>query len=188
MEQEIWKDIEGYENLYQVSSMGRIKSLHYRKGKSEGYLSFYDNNQGYPLVTLCKNKKQVKTQVSRIVAKAFIPNPDNKPFVDHIDTNPHNNNVDNLRWVTQKENCNNTLTLQHYSERSGPNKEKFGKDSPLSKVTIQYNLQGDIIKIWDCLMDIKRNTNYDIGHISSVCKGKRKSAYGYKWEYKEKVA
>lgn len=120
---EIWKPIPGYEGLYEVSNMGRVKSLERdvptlnKKPihKPEKILepNFIGNNRG--IVGLCKNGKVQTKIISRLVAEAFIPNPENKPCVDHFDTNYMNNKVDNLSWVTNKENSNNPLTLYHQS-------------------------------------------------------------------------
>ena len=121
--QEVWHDIKGFEGLYQVSNTGKIKALE-RLVMNNGGLQHkhekilrqnYQKNR-HCIVVLCKEGVTYSRLVHRLVAENFIPNPDNKPNVDHIDTNPLNNNVDNLRWVTQKENCNNPLTLQHNSE------------------------------------------------------------------------
>lgn len=115
IELEVWKPIQGYEGLYEVSNMGRVKSLPkmcgYRKSK-ERIIKPFINNYGYKLISLCKNNKQKHFQVHRLVANAFIPNPHNKPQVDHINRNKQDNNCNNLRWVTASENgCNTCLNV-----------------------------------------------------------------------------
>lgn len=121
----IWKPIEGFEGLYEVSNQGEVKSLarenYYPDGrlhqrKKEKILSTRPDKRGYVTVILCKNGKTYPRGVHRLVAEAFIPNPEQKPNIDHIDTNPWNNCVDNLRWVTQQENAMNPLTRQHVSK------------------------------------------------------------------------
>ena len=118
---EIWKDIKGFEGIYQVSNTGKVKSLaRVVKTKNGHYQSYNEKilktqKTGYCLVMLCKERKRFPRQVHRLVAEAFIPNPENKPFIDHIDTNPQNNNIDNLRWVTQKENCLNPISRKNNS-------------------------------------------------------------------------
>lgn len=111
MANEIWKDIEGYEGLYQVSTYGNIKSLPKvrRNGtgtyiQKEKLLKPSNTSTGYKKVELCKDGKRKSFKVHRLVAIAFIPNPDNKPEVNHIDGNKINNNIDNLEWVTSSEN------------------------------------------------------------------------------------
>lgn len=106
---EEWKDIEDYPN-YQVSSMGRIKSLNYNKTGKEKIMKVTPCN-GYFNLTLCKDGKTKQFQIHRLVAQAFIPNPENKPEIDHINTDRTDNRVENLRWVTHKENSNNPITL-----------------------------------------------------------------------------
>lgn len=100
---EIWKDIEGYEGLYQVSNFGRIKSFKSFKSK---ILKPSLQSAKYLQITLCKNEKK-SVLMHRLVAKAFIVNPNNLPWVNHIDGNKLNNNVDNLEWNTEKEDCEN---------------------------------------------------------------------------------
>lgn len=107
--EEIWKEIEGYEGLYQVSNLGRVKRDDYIKPLLDGSGKYYQ-------VSLWKNGKEKKALIHRLVAKAFLPNPENKPCVDHIDTITTNNNVSNLRWCTHKENMNNPLTRLHNSK------------------------------------------------------------------------
>ena len=107
---EIWKDIPGYEGRYQVSNMGRVKSLPKRKGRGLGYvidesiLRHSVNSRGYCNIVLCKDGKTKTFSIHRLVAENFIGNPDNLPEVDHKDRNKVNNRVDNLRWVTISEN------------------------------------------------------------------------------------
>ena len=115
MEQEIWKPVVGYEGLYEVSNLGRVKSVErYVPRHVRGRIKeVHSGSGGYPCVTLCKNRKSRVTPLHRIIALAFIPNPDNKPFIDHIDTDVTNYSLSNLRWVTPKENANNVLTMQH---------------------------------------------------------------------------
>lgn len=101
---EVWKDIIGYEGLYQVSNLGRVKSL---KHSEEWFLKYRLNKKGYASVVLFKGTVSSKKQfmVHRLVADAFIPNPENKPQINHKDGNKLNNSVENLEWVTNYENC-----------------------------------------------------------------------------------
>lgn len=129
--EEIWRDIEGYEGLYQVSNLGRVKSFdreyeawhsrgkkivtHHIKGKiTKGSLT----DKGYYKVSLTKEGVSISFFVHRLVAEAWIPNQKNKPFVDHINTIRTDNRVENLRWCNSKENANNELTLKKHMNKS----------------------------------------------------------------------
>jgi len=182
--EEIWKDIEGYEGIYQVSNCGRIKSLDrfiHNKGSRNGKGYFKNgeikkqtlNNKGYFMVTFCKSGKVSTKQVSRLVAQAFIPNPYNKPEVDHIDTNPQNNKISNLKWVTSVENNNNELTLKHYS-----NWQK-GKPKFTSKKVICLN-DG---KIFDSLSICEANYGLNKGSVYRCCISEYKQTKGYQFIY-----
>lgn len=143
--------------------MGRVKSL--RKNiilKSEICVT-------YSYVCLCVNNKRKSKRVHRLVAEAFIPNPENKSEVNHIDGNKQNNRVDNLEWVTGSEN------IQHGYRM---NLCKANK-----KRVLQYDLQGKFIKEWESTMQIQRQLNYNNSCICYCCLGKKKTAYGYKWQY-----
>lgn len=108
MNKEIWRTIEGYNGMYQVSNLGNVKSL--RFGKERVLKTAFDNN-GYHRLGLYKDGKVKKWYVHRLVCEAFIPNPDDKPCIDHINTDRTDNRVENLRWATVKENQNNPLTI-----------------------------------------------------------------------------
>ena len=109
--QEEWRPVVGYEGLYEVSSLGRIKIIRTNK-----LMKLYKNNKGYYIVSLSRTGVKKKFLVSRLVALAFIPNPDNKPYVDHINTIPTDNRVENLHWVTQSENLANPISRARLNE------------------------------------------------------------------------
>lgn len=112
--EELWKDIEGYEGLYQVSDRGRVRSMSKLGSRVEIVLRPF-NQDGYLRYTLRKNGQKRNLLAHQLVAKAFIPNPRNLRYVDHIDTDKTNNTVENLHWVTKKENSNNPMTRRHNS-------------------------------------------------------------------------
>ena len=103
---EEWRDIIGYEGLYQVSNLGRVKSFLYYNGTNERIIKPIQLKNGYYNISLSKNKINKKEYIHRLVAKAFIPNPNNYPIINHKDENPSNNCVNNLEWCTQKYNMN----------------------------------------------------------------------------------
>lgn len=131
---EIWKDIKDFEGIYQVSTFGRIKRLS-RKTINEGLLGKNKELQlkeiilkpstitkGYKGITLTKDKKRYPKKVHRLVAEAFIPNPNNKPQINHIDCNKSNNNVNNLEWCTNSEN-------QKHAFKNGLNSSKKANEA-----------------------------------------------------------
>ena len=190
---EIWKDIKGYEGLYQVSNLGRVKSfdrwvkgsyngLQFKKGKilkpSIGHFYFQVS-----LVNI--NGEKNSYTIHRLVAESFLPNPENKTEIDHIDTNPLNNNVENLKWCTHKENMNNPITKQ---KRCGDNHPKpflgkFGKENPHSKPILQFTLDGKLIRKWECFKDVERELGLHHPNILKVIRGDRNHTGGCKWGY-----
>lgn len=170
---EVWKDIKGYEGLYQVSNLGRVKSLNFHRTGKEQILKSDCQRRGYFYVTLYNNKRGIKKSIHRLVAEAFIPNPHNKPSVDHINTDRTDNRVENLRWATYLENNTNPLTLNKHS----------GKNSPVAKPIIQFNSNGQFLKKWDFAAKVQHELNICRSTICNCCKGKVKTAGGYKWKY-----
>ena len=179
---EIWKDIKGYEGLYQVSNLGRVKSLNYNRKNIEKTLKpvlYYNKYYSY---TLYKNKKKKVFLAHRIVAINFIENINNKEYVNHIDGNKLNNNVDNLEWVTPSEN--NIHAFENGLNYS-PSKGKFGKDNRLSKEIYQLDKNNKIINHFFGLREAERITGINHSFISACCKNKVKTAGGYVWKYIE---
>lgn len=152
---EIWKDVVGYEGLYQVSNYGRVKSLNYNRTGQERIMSPRHTKNGYLELLLYKDGKRKQHQTHRLVAKAFIPNPDNKPYLDHINTIRTDNRTDNLRWVTHKENCNNPLTKEQHrissiGNQSG-NKKVFCEGTIYNSATqcaLHYNVNRSTMHNW----------------------------------------
>lgn len=178
-EKEIWKDIKGYEGLYQVSNFGRVKSVK-RKCKSihghrtvpEKIYSISLDSYGYPIVSLHKDGKKKTRTVHRIVAEAFIENPLNLPQINHKDENKTNNCADNLEW------CDNKYNLNY-----GTRNDRIKKTQ--QKPVLQLDMDGNFIKEWGGANEIARETGMAQSAITRCCNGKRNYAYGYKWKYKE---
>lgn len=173
MEDEIWKDIAGYEGLYQVSSLGKVKSLNYRRTEKEKILKPVKNRKGYLIVNLHKNHKQKIFAVHRLVATAFIDNPENKSQIDHINTIRTDNRVDNLRWTTPKENNNNILTIS----------KRYGANSCVARKVLQFTKEGIFVREWNCIADAWRELGIAQQSISQCCLCKQKTAYNYVWKY-----
>lgn len=194
---EIWKPIRDYEGLYEVSNLGGIKRLENDKNRKEKILKPYKNKLGYLCINLCRDNKVKQMYVHRLVAIAFIPNPENKPCIDHINTIPNDNRVENLRWVTYKENMNNELTKE---KLSGKNSNNYGKPrseeikkkisesqkggkNPKAKGVFCYELN----KSWNTSAEASRELNIDSSNITKCCKGKCKSVKGYHFCYLEEL-
>lgn len=171
--QEIWKDIKGYEGLYQVSNYGRVKSLNYRRTGKEQLMKPTLQNKGYFWVMLYKPNKLYL--IHRLVAKAFIPNPDNLPCVNHKDENPTNNHVDNLEWCTYGYNIN-------YGTRNKRARETQLNNPKLSKKVYQYTIDGKFVKEWESTRECGRN-GFKQTSIGRCCRGERKTHRGYRWSY-----
>lgn len=179
--EEKWKDIIGYEGLYQVSNLGRVKSLNYRNTGEEKIRKLVIDKYGYFVIPLRVNGKSKQHFVHRLVALTFIPNPDNLPQIDHINTDRTDNRVENLRWCTAKENSNNPLTID--KKRKNPRYGVTGVNNVSSTVVMQFSNDGKFIKKWNCITDVQRELGINRGNVIKCCKGKRKSAGGYIWRY-----
>lgn len=173
--QEIWKDIKGYEGLYQISNMGRVKRF---KRKEEKNLNPCKDKRGYLRIDLYKKGNRKNITIHRLVAIHFIPNPENKPEVNHKHGIKTDNRATELEWVTTSEN-------EKHAYDTGLKKQKNGEAHHNSKKVIQYDLLGNFIKEWDCAMDIERKLNIRENNICACCRGEQNTAYGYVWKYKD---
>jgi len=140
----------------------------------------FDNGKGYLTAQAIIDKSHKNYYVHRLVAEAFIENPQNKPCVNHIDCNTHNNCVSNLEWVTHHENIKYANSLGHMGKS---NKGKFGKLHHNHKTVYQYDKTLKLIKVWDSTMDIERALHINNSHIGECCRGKRKQIKGFIWKY-----
>ena len=202
--QEIWKDIKNYEGLYQVSNLGRIKSLNrysynsvgkYNKKIFERILKQAIAKPGYYVINLTKNGKQKTYRIHRLVAETFIPNPNNYPMINHIDCNKLNNKVENLEWCTHTHNMQEAARngLMNYDNLKRWN-NKFGKEHNRSKKVYQIDKNTNkIIQMFYGIAEASRATGINETNISACCNhkinsknGKKwttKTAGGYKWEF-----
>lgn len=220
MEKEIFRDVKGYEGLYQVSNLGNVKSLTRIDSNNhlvkERILKFGTTKKDYFFVNLCKDGMRKNIKVHRIVAEAF-PEICGELFegceVDHIDTNRKNNNADNLRCVTKRENANNPLTKRHYSDahkgkepwnkgKTNIYSEKTRKKMSVarkgkkqsekaikkrSKPVLQLDKNtNEVLAEFPSAKEVQRQLGFYAGHVSKCClkKPHYNTAYGYKWKFK----
>ena len=168
---EIYKNLGflGFPN-YEVSNLGNVKSLNYRSTGKAQVLKPADSGKGYLFVNLYKNGKNKMFKVHRLVAMAFIPNPDNLPEINHKDENKQNNKVDNLEFCDGEYNINFGTGIERRAKK-------------VSKPVKQFDLRGNFIQEFPSVMEAQRKFGYSQGNISSACSGKLKTAYGYRWSY-----
>jgi hypothetical protein len=178
--EEIWKDIEGYEGLYQVSNLGRVRSLDrlvtYKNGCNRMFKGcvkrLYKKENGYLSVNMSKDGIDKTYYVHRLVASTFLPNLYGLPQVNHKDENKENNCVENLEWCTSIYN-------------STYNNIAYKKADVLRKKVSQYLPDGTWIATYASEMEAARQTGSAISHISAVCRGENSFAYGYLWKFIE---
>lgn len=186
MIKEVWKPVKDYEELYEVSSLGNVRSItRYKKILKPGLV------RGYPHITLynSKNKKNKNYNIHRLVAETFIDNPNNLPQVNHKDGNKLNNSVDNLEWCTCKENILHGIKNGLKIYKKGTQNAmygKYGKNSNRAIPILQFDLNNNLVKQWDSQIEIQRELGYKQSVISNCCNGRGKTAYGYIWKHKVK--
>lgn len=184
MKTEVWK--QSTHKGYSVSNLGRI-----RNDNSGKFLKPWNNEKGYKLVSL--NKRKVF--VHRAVAEVWINNPDKKPFIDHINTRVDDNRVENLRWVTAKENSHNPLTLSRVKKTSFKEGDenpktmtgKYGALNPRSRSVIQMKRDGTTVQVYECAREAMRMTGVACSTITKCCRGQRKTAGGFCWTYQDEA-
>lgn len=180
-----WKEIKGYEGRYLISSSGDVISLNYRGSKLSKMLTWKVNNKGYAWVELRKNGIKDQRLVHRLVAEAFIENPEGLNLINHKDENKLNNNVDNLEWCNHSYNVRYSLE-RHPERRVNHGHRKYdgireGKYTALA--VIQLDKDGNIVKEWENTRTIFVETGMSDWSIAEVCRGNRHTAYGYLWRY-----
>ncbi len=186
---ELWKDVVNYEDIYQISNLGNIKSIeriikppfkssYIKPGKSINKQKGYH----YLQVTLCKNGTQKTYLIHRLVAISFLSNSHNYPCVNHLNGNKQDNRIENLAWCSYSQNEQHSYSVLG-KKIKGSALGKFGKDNPKSKPLIQYDLFMNFIKKWDCAAGVERETGILNQNISKCCLGYRKTAGGFIWKY-----
>ena len=175
IEEEIYKDVSGYEGLYQVSNFGNVRSLNYNHTGQTRILRPVKDRYGYLLVDICKDGNRKKHRVHRLVAQAFIPNPDNLPEINHKDENKENNVVTNLEYCDRRYNVNHGTRTERMAEAR-------------SEEVLQFTLDYVLVKEWSSIAECGRN-GFNISCVSDCCNnkyGKKGNVYkGYRWVKKE---
>lgn len=181
---EIWKDIPNYEGLYQVSNLGNVRRIKKWCGNKNTKIYKEDNTiikkhitnkPKYYFVVLSKNSIRKNVRIHRLVAQAFIPNPNNLPQVNHKDGNKLNNCVNNLEWCTNSYNISHAIKNGLWEHRS----------DNVRKSVLQYDKNYNFIKKYNSLLEAEKETGVSNGNISNCCKSKSKTAGGYIWEYSQ---
>lgn len=170
-EKGMWKDIKGYEDLYQISDDGHVRRI-FKGGRTK----LLKNREGlYYTVCLSKNCQKHSISIHRLVAEHFLDKPEGKCEVNHKDGNKWNNNVENLEWVTQKENTNHAIKVL--------GKNPWGKEARKVKCFDKYT--GELVAIYPSVSEAARSTGniYARPRITEICRYGQGTAYGYKWEY-----
>lgn len=179
---EIWKEVKEYEGLYEVSNLGRVRSLdkiisdrkgrnYFRKGQ---IIKPQKDSGGYNKIKLSNTNNIRQMSIHRLVAEAFIPNPDNLPCVNHKNEVKTDNRVENLEWCTPKYNTNYGTCIERGHKK-------------LSKSVLQYTLDGTLIAEYPSIRGIEKEKGFYNTNISACCRGKIKTAHGYIWRYKNEV-
>ena len=190
MQKEIWKDVAGYEGYYKVSINGVVKaydrivksSFNATRVVKGVVMKHHISNAGYYYVCLSKDRKTTHCFIHRLIAVAFIPNPENKKTVNHINSNRLDYNISNLEWATQSENIIHGF---RYGFIKNNMTGRFGKDNPHSKSVVQLTMNGEFIKEFDSITSAQNETG--CSNVSMVCNNKRKSCNGYKWKFKNET-
>lgn len=196
---EIWKDIKGFEGKYQVSNLGNVRSLRFRNQNFSKDLTQKINNKGYKVVNLTDNSKNKPALVHRLVAMAFVDNPNNYPIVNHKDENPQNNHVDNLEWCTYS--YNRIYSMDIHPERRKELAENLARYSTRNKKGVPHKFRNqvailddnnNIIKVYDNAVTAASVLGLCTCNVTEVCKankkrqiGKKRRTGGYIFEFLE---
>lgn len=180
--EEVWKDVAGYEGRYMVSNLGRFKSLRYRGHDGEKIMRSTKHHSGYKIIRLGNNPRKIYS-VHILVAKAFVENPNGKPYVNHIDGNKENNVYNNLEWVTARENTVHAIYMGLFPESERDPYVASGKYK--KKRLLQYDLNGNLLKEWSSCLQAANAYGCNSASLTRCAKGEVKSCSGYNWRYAE---
>lgn len=174
---EQWKPVVGFENRYEVSDCGNVRSINWRNLGIVRNLYLKRHNRGYLKVELVKDGVKKTFCVHRLVAEAFVKNEEGFDCVNHIDEDKTNNSASNLEWCNRKYNAN--YSASRHPERFGPNR----RGSTKSKSIVQMTIDGNVVGEWENAREIFLKTGMSAWSITECCRGHRNKAYGFKWQY-----
>lgn len=192
MQEEIWKNIPWYDFHYQISNIWNVRNLNYRHTNKIRNIKNIIRKDWYVSLQLIKNKKQHTNKIHRLVAQAFIPNPENKPQVNHINWIKNDNRVENLEWCTQSENQKHAFHLwlnkiwENNNFKTNTPKPHLWKTwwlSMFSKKINQYDLEWNFIKTWDSFIEASLELGINRWNIWNCCRWKYKTAWWFIWKY-----
>ena len=183
MKKEIWKPVFNFEELYEVSNLGRVRNKKTKRIKKE-----YLGNCGYKTVALSNYGKKYIKLIHKLVIDSFIGNEDKTLTVNHKDHNKMNNELDNLEYMTHKENIQDAWKNGIYDKRVEKQKISMKGNKIRNRAVLQYDLDNNFIKKWDSIIDACDYYGWGRnGHISDCCSGKRKQSHGYIWKYEKEM-
>ena len=176
--EEVWKDIPGYEGLYQVSNRGNVRSLNWNGTKTTKNINQKPHKNGYRQVLLSKDGVRKMFTVHRLVALVFIPNPNELPQINHIDEDKTNNDVSNLEW------CSAQYNVRYSIQRRSPRTEKSTRKSKYhNKAIAQLSFDDEIIRVWQGTSELRSSGQLSVPDILRCCRGERKTTSGFKWQF-----
>lgn len=175
-EVEVWREVKEFAGKYEVSNFGRVRSLDYRHTGQARVLRPSMSTDGYLLVDIFKDGKKTRKFVHRVVAEAFIENPSNLTQVNHRNEIKEDNRVENLEWISQKDNINYGTGNERRSKAQLNHPKK-------SKRVLQFDRSGNLLREWLSTSEVERQTGWCQGHISLACRGKLKTTHGFVWRY-----
>ncbi len=183
---ELWKDIKGFNGKYQISNTGKVKSVNYHRGQTPRILkprsAKIRGNKSYLYVTLSKENIVKCYKIHRLVAEYFVPNPLQKPYVNHIDGNKHNNRADNLEWVTPLENNLHSFYVLNKHPMRGFKFDKNKNSKPIAQFVVENGNRYHLATYCNAKAAAAIN-NLCAKSITNCCLGKYKSTGGYIWQY-----